>query len=604
MKQRIIKGRTSSTLVGMAAVVALLAASCKKLDMPSKSAYESDVIFDSPVRVTMAVQGIYPIFKGTAMATYFTPDNDESTSSNTSGERYGLSKYDFGPANNQMKPVFDQRYTGVNRANECIEGLEKAGVLTSGTAADQKTYNALYGEALALRAWAYFDLVRFWGDVPFPLTPAKAGENFFLPRVSRDTIYDRILADLKVAEERVPWASEVGYRERITKGAVKGLIARIALHAAGYSLRWDLQTRSGAAMRQRSDAARITQLYELAKKACEDVMLVEGTQHALAPDFVSVFKDSHNKRVNKENIFELGNYGLSANDGVGYYIGISVGTVAGTYLQAAPQVRALPTYYYSFDAADTRRDVTVGNFSVEAATANFNIVGINNLTCGKWRKTWQEKQGSENAKTDINWIVLRYSDILLMYAEAANELGGVPSAEAKEALKKVRRRAFPTAVHQEKVEEYVNALASKEAFREALIKERAFELGFEANLRRTDLVRWNRLAGAIADTRAKLAVLATGVDPYTGRSIPRYRVYQKKSWVGSEPVAVPFTESATNTGLASGYAAVDFMNAANVNALLNNFAKAFQANKTELMPLHQSVIDANPTLKNAQHPGY
>src|ERR1700754_4388125 len=97
----------------------VLGASCNKLNMPAKDAYESDVIFNSLVRSTMAVEGIYPVFKGTAMSTYMTPDDDECTSSNTSGERYGLSKYDYSPANNQMKPVFDARYTGVNRANEC-----------------------------------------------------------------------------------------------------------------------------------------------------------------------------------------------------------------------------------------------------------------------------------------------------------------------------------------------------------------------------------------------------------------------------------------------------------------------------------------------------
>jgi starch-binding outer membrane protein, SusD/RagB family len=596
-----MKNRTFWMVV---AFVATLSVSCKKLDMPSKSAYESDVIFTSPVRAQMAVDGIYPNFKGTAMATYFTPDNDECTSSNTSGERYGLSKYDFGPANNQMKPVFDSRYTAVNQANECLSGLEKAGVLNNGSDADKKFFNALYGEALALRAWAYFDLVRFWGDVPFPLTPSKAGDDFNLPRVSRDTIYDRIIADLQKAQNIVPWASEVSYKDRITKGAVKGLLARIALHAAGYSLRWDLATRGNLGMRKRDDAARITELYTIAKNACDDVMQVEGVQHSLVSSYESVFKDSHNKRYNKENIWEIGNYGLSANDGVGYYIGISIGTVPGVYLQASPQVRVMPTYYYSFDTLDTRRDVAVADYSIEANTGNFNIVGINSLTCGKWRKCWEDNQGPENAKTDINWIMLRYADILLMYAEASNELTSSPSAEAKEALKKVRRRAFPASAQQAKVEDYVNVLTSKEAFRDAIIKERSYELGFESNLRRTDLIRWNKLGDAITDTRNKMAVLATGVNPYTGKKIPRYRIYLKKSYVGNVPTVLPFTESDSNTGLATGYVAVDFMNASNVNSLTNNFAKAFQANKTELMPLHQSVVDANAALKNAQHPGY
>lgn len=608
MKKTIEKYNCSYKSFILIIAASALLVSCSKLNMDSKTAYESDVIFSSLSRAEMAVEGIYPNFKETATYCYLTPDNDECTSTNTSGERYGLSKYDFSPSSAQMEPVFDNRYTAINSANECISGLEKAGVLTSGTAANIASFNVLYGESLALRAWAYFDLIRFWGDVPFPLTPSTAGSNFNLPRVSRDTIYDKIIADLQTAESIVPWANEVSYHDRITKGAVKGLLARIALYAAGYSLRWDLNadgsTGGNVGIRRRTDQSRITALYTIAKNACYDIIQQEGTQYALVTGYENPFIDSHNKLYDKEDIWELGNYGTNANSGVGYYIGTSIGSGTNYYLASGPQARAMPTYYYSFDSLDTRRDVACGNYSVEATTANFNLVAANNFACGKWRRCWQTTQGPTNGSTDINWIMLRYSDVLLMYSEAINELSTSPTNDAMEALKKVRRRAFPSTAYQTKVEDYVNALATQDVFRNAIIKERSFELGFEANLRRTDLIRWNRLASTIADTRAKMTVLATGVNPYTNATIPQYRFYIKKSYAGSVPVAVPFTTSTSSTPVPSGYTSLNFLYASIITSLNTNFAKAFTQNKSELLPLPQSIIDSDTALTRAQHPGY
>lgn len=85
---------------------------------------------------------------------------------------------------------------------------------------------------------------------------------------------------------------------------------------------------------------------------------------------------------------------------------------------------------------------------------------------------------------------MRYADVLLMYAEAENELNG-PTDEAKNALKKVRERAFRGAANKaEKVDTYVDNLGSKEQFFKAIVDERAWEFGGE-NIRWKDLVRWN-----------------------------------------------------------------------------------------------------------------
>lgn len=594
-------------VVALALTIPYLTACNDLLDLPSKTAYESDVVFNSPTRAEAAVCGIYPELKSNAFITYMTPDNDETFSTNTSGERYGLSKYSFSAGSGQMEGPFNSKYNIINRANECIAGLEAEGVMESGSEADQAFFKALYGEALTLRAVAYFDLIRFWGDVPFKTTPTKAGDDFNLGRTSRDVIYDHILNDLEYAATVVPWNSEVSYKDRITKGAVYGMTARIALHAAGYSLRWDLETGSNMSLRQRTDESRIRELYELARSSCRKVIDKEDAEHALLDNYEQVFKDVHNKVYNSENIWELGNYGTSANGGIGYYIGISIGASSPNgYMASAPQFRMVPTLFYSFDADDSRRDVTCGNFSIAKTTGYFDIIAAQNIGAGKWRKSWQQNQGPENGKTDINWVMLRYSDILLMFAEADNEITASPSEDAKGALKKVRQRAFSPSLHSEKVVDYVNALTTKEAFFEAIVKERMWELASESNIRRTDLIRWNKLTSTLEATRTALTKMNTDkVNPYTGEQILKYRIYEQKVWAaGAEPTAVPFTESDTNTDLEEGYKAVEFIPTSAINTYIGRLATDFEENRTELMPLPQELVDASFLLKNAQHPGY
>lgn len=577
------------------------------LDLPSKTAYESDVVFNSRTRAQAAVCGIYPELKSNAFITYMTPDNDETFSTNTSGERYGLAKYSFSAGSGQMEGPFNSKYNIINRANECIAGLEAEGVLESGSEEDKAFFRALYGEALTLRAVAYFDLIRFWGDVPFKTTPTKAGDDFNLGRTSRDEIYDFILKDLEYAATVVPWNSAVSYKDRITKGAVYGMTARIALHAAGYSLRWDLETGADMGMRKRPDEARIRELYEMARTACRKVMEKEESEHALLDNYEQVFKDVHNKVYNAENVWELGNYGISANGGIGYYIGISIGAdTPNGYMASGPQFRMVPSLYYSFDDHDSRRDVTFGNFSIAKTTGYFDIVAAQNFGAGKWRKSWQKTQGPENGKTDINWVMLRYPDILLMFAEADNELTSSPSDEAKNALGKVRKRAFDVSLHQEKVDDYLDALTTKDAFFEAIVQERAWELAAESNIRRTDLIRWNKLASTLQATREALTKMNTDkVNPYTGKKILKYRIYEQKTWgAGSEPTAVPFTEADSNKDLAKGHKAVEFIATKSITTFIDRLAADFEENRTELMPLPQELVDASFLLKNAQHPGY
>lgn len=131
---------------------------------------------------------------------------------------------------------------------------------------------------MAIRAYAYWNIVRFYGDVPYTDIPTSDLTTFSSSRVSRDTIYDHCVRDLQQAIDLLPWQSEgmVSTPERFTKNSAYGILARVALYAAGYSLRWDLSTvpynASTVRIAQREDKARIHELYQIAADACKAVI--------------------------------------------------------------------------------------------------------------------------------------------------------------------------------------------------------------------------------------------------------------------------------------------------------------------------------------------
>ena len=133
---------------------------------------------------------------------------------------------------------------------------------------------------------------------------------------------------------------------------------------------------------------------------------------------------------------------------------------------------------------------------------------------------------SSTKSTGINWPILRYSDILLMYAETENEIGGKPSPEAIKALSTVRERAFPLAAQAEKVTDYLATVSqSKESFFNAIVDERAWEFGGEC-IRKYDLIRWNLYGQKIAAARNTMTQM--GIDCQAGTGT--YANYPKEVW--------------------------------------------------------------------------
>ena len=309
----------------------------------------------------------------------------------------------------------------------------------------------MYGEALTLRAQFYLEAIMNWGDLPMHFVPAyaQASGNPFPAKVDRDTLYGQLLNDLKIAEDIVPWRNEVSaigdqVDERITKGAVKGLRARIALFRGGYSLRQDGTIKRGS---------NYLTYYQIAKDECNDIMT--SGQHTLNPSFKALWKDQVCGHAvtdpNGELMFQASAIGFTGAEDtkLGYYNGPTVNSLGNK------SINIMPTYFYLFDSTDLRRDVTCAAYNVGSPTASPTPspkIGqaLTAICDGKYRRDWTSNPAISPTSAvqylGLKWQILRYSDVLLMYAEAENEING-PTAAAYTAVNMVKIKACKKATN-------------------------------------------------------------------------------------------------------------------------------------------------------------
>jgi hypothetical protein len=564
-----------------------------------------DYVFGNVENATRAVLGVYSTLGGDAVygirvSMYYPYDNDEMMGqgpATVDNERRDLAHYNVQPSNTQLSGPFNQLFSGVERANICIYYIPKM----AGYDGDAEL-KRLHGEALTLRAVLYQELIRNWGDVPAQFEPSSFVSDLFLPKTDRDEIYTQILSDLETAEALVPWRTEVtGSNERITQGYVHGLRARIALAAGGYSLRSD-----GTMQRP----ANYLEFYQIAKDEAKAVM--DKGDHKLNPSFQAIFKDAigaHTEEPNGEILFEVGMSGGNSANGdskLGYYNGPQWNVDVSGVGNAALSI--LPTTFYSYDPADKRRDVTCAVYNLNQ---DLTVVGrtLAQIADGKFRRDWTANpsmvlSGPAVQYFGLNWPMMRYSDVLLMFAEADNELNG-PTPEAYEAINQVRRRGFNKPITTPDATVDLAGLSQADFFT-ALRKERMLELCGEG-IRKYDLIRWNMLSQRLSEVKVEMTNLINGVAPYN--NVPRVMYFQPGqtsiNWLTSFYAPAPGSPPAGSTQVTWRFSTPAVV-AGEVSpiqtTLIDVLAYAFTPNKSELLPFHTSTIDANPKL--IQNKGY
>jgi len=596
----------------------LIIAGCKKYtEVDPVSQYSIPQAFSDVSNATSALIGVYDELQGDAgygirISMYYPYDTDEGiVSGNIDNGRRGIGRYQLLLTNAEISNPFRELYRGVEKANLAIEQIPEMVQYKTGTDAEKKELRRLYGEALTLRAQFYYELIRNWGDVPAPMIPSYKQTNLFIEPSDRDSTYDKILQDLVTAKDLLPWRSEVARNERITRGAAMALRARIALARGGYSLRKNGQ------MERRAD---YLNYYKIARDECAE-LLSKRNEHTLNPNYENIWRNVTSFTYDPfgEVLFEVGAGGGNGNSDsrMGNYDGPNLANNT-RYGAGGGGIVMLPNYFYAFDSVDTRRDVTITSYQVTNATNIKSQRRLGELNTGKYRRDWRVPLLPGTVlNVGYNWVVIRFADVLLMYAEALNEINNGPTPEAIAAFEEVRKRAY-----RGNTSLIGTTPTTKDAFFNAIVNERYLEFGHEG-IRKYDLLRWNLLGTKITEARNKIQQIRDRTAPYT--YVPQYIYYKN---VGEEIVyyttadstgkALPFwrptqTPPATAIGTtqvpATKWVRIDWAqhltvtNAIDNKPLWQGLASFFTPGKSELFPFDQATIDSYQG-KLKQNPGY
>jgi len=605
MKNRFLKTLSVPVMI----ITLLFAVSCKKYtEVDPVSQYSIPQAFADVSNAFNAVIGVYDELMGDntygiRINLYYPYDSDEGiVSGNIDNGRRGIGRYQLLLTNAEISNPFRALYRGVEKANLAIEQIPLMSQYINGTDADKKELRRLYGETLTLRAQFYYELIRNWGDVPAPMIPTYKQSDLFLKQNNRDSTYDKILADLALAKTLVPWRTEVVRNERITKGAVMALRARIALSRGGYSLR------SNGQMERRSD---YLTYYQIARDECAELM-ANRNQHTLNPSFEDIWKKvtSFIYDPQAEIIFEAGAGGGNGNSDsrMGNYDGPNLSN-ASRYGAGGGGVTMLPNYFYAFDSVDTRRDVTVTWYQVPLANNIKSVRPLGQLNTGKYRRDWRVPLLPGTVlNVGYNWVFIRFSDVLLMYAEAVNEINNGPNAAAIAAFEEVRKRGYKG--NESKIG---TTPATKQGFFDAIVNERLLEFGHEG-IRKYDLLRWNLLATKLAETRTKIEQIRDRTGPYA--NVPQYIYWRNvgeeiQLYVGGNTAttAQPFWRPTQDTTSRTGWIRQDWAqhlttpNAIDGLQLSQGLARFFVHGKSELFPYDQATLSSYQG-RLTQNPGY
>ncbi|MBG6236060.1 hypothetical protein IWX76_002641 [Pedobacter sp. CAN_A7] len=336
----------------------------------------------------------------------------------------------------------------------------------------------ILGEARFLRAWAYFYLVRLYGDVPLVTVPQEATSEDFLPtRTSAEEVYNLIVDDLTQAENAgLPWKDASG---RASRAAAASLLSKVYLTMAGFPLN------KGASH------------YALARDKALDVINNSGIS------LFATYNELHSlsRENQEEHIFQIQYLATVAGNPMQQLLLPNFKNVSAWSDEVGSTVPTVQ-FYNSYEPGDLRAKDREGFFytsyydggsgALKPLNApyifkHFDIVAHG--TAGSPGTT----------QSDLNWPQIRYADVLLVYAEAQNRADGSPNAQAYSALNAIRSRAqIP-----------VLSGLSQTAFEQAVWRERWHELCYEG-VTWFDMVRLRKVYNESTN----------GFDEFTGHRFP------------------------------------------------------------------------------------
>lgn len=454
--------------------------SCNKLVEKPSSVISEDQFYKTPSDAVAAVNAVYntlnsdplsdfPIYGRNLNLLIGNGSDDQVFSpSNTNPDVRALGTATYIPANDRIKKNWTQHYYGISRANVAVDKISNMNF-------DTTLRNRLVREAKFIRALLYFNLVRLHGAVPLVLHDPETlnVQELKIPRTPADSIYAQIISDLTDATN-LPKAQTGADKGRATSGSAHALLAKV------YVTRKDWNNA----------------LAELNKVITPGH--APGATGVYGYDLFPNYKDAFQKATKNgiEHVFSVQFEGnLGAKNTQQYLSSTNFGSFnTAVYAGDIPDERLVQI----FDDADTRKSATFFNKLLNPATGQ--LVDFGSITRFSKFIDFSITPLTNQVQSSINFPVIRYADVLLLYAETVNELYG-PTADAYTAINKVRARAYAGAGH-----ELAPGLSQSE-FRDAVFLERRKEFVQEAN-RWFDLARNGKLVEALKQIPAKAATVS------------------------------------------------------------------------------------------------
>jgi hypothetical protein len=432
---------------------------CSKLDLVPVSDRSVEGFYKTPAHINQALLGCYAGLRGALVSQTYTYMLTESRSDNTF---QGLDNNDGNTSRfteTSLLPVlytaWSDSYNKIQRCNKVLEELAKIEI----SEALAKQYE---GEARFIRAMLYFNLVRLWGPVPLVTTSISIQEGYNVVRNSEEEIYKQIDEDLTIAASTLPDVHENANKGRATKWAAKGILGKSLIFQSGYPLKKNKWAEAAAVLKEVMDSGRFE----------------------FFASYADVFK--YENEAGKQSVFSITFKSGVQGEGNPFPTRNAPNFVSRTLVPFGGSPNMLfvsAELLNSFEAGDLRRDAAIwrewlNNAGEIVTTMPFSKKYLNGpvIAANDW---------------DIDWIALRYDEVMMLYAEALNEIGYNASGEALSILNKIRVRAGLKAKTAAEV-------ANQAQFRLWVENERRWELCFE-NHRWFDLVRTDRALDVMKD---------------------------------------------------------------------------------------------------------
>lgn len=532
-------------------------------DTPSNE--PADVSYGDPRIIEEAMAEIYGnnIFGGdksyrNRLACGYQGMNTDIEYNTKTGNAYESARYDMSLSNGDLttdtgKDPWGYLNKAVEQCNTIIKNIELYSDL------DNKDVQFLLGEALTLRAFVYLELIKIWGDVPAsfdPIDPTDPSSSN--PRKEdRNVIYEQLRVDLKRAADLLDWSENITRASannnitRPNKAFALGLLARLDLMYAGYSLRPDIWLGApGASYSVQfnvKDVAKRKELYQEALEACGKV--IERYGDSKLSNYEKVFRDICEDKTGFLDTewlwvmpFADGTRGQFMNYNCPKSSDAFKALINNTSGSTNSAQAVVPTFVYDFESGDARKWVTIAPFTWASDNASGiasdaekreiifpdcpgndkrlyqKNVNVTSIYLGKYRIEWMTRDRNGN-DDGIDYPIMRYADILLMYAEASigGISGDVPAVTTYaglnpvEQFNKIRARA---------------GLSSKDLTMENIINERAFEFCGEY-IRKYDLMRWGKLKEKLLATTSRLTELNNHTGEFAATSDNLYLKYRR-----------------------------------------------------------------------------